>query len=574
MKRRGTWRRAGAAFSLSVALAWGWAANCGAEEVLELRLPRSLLAELAAPAGHRRPIARDDFLALNPRATSLDLDGDPVRFAAWLAIPEVGAFRLQGDRNLARRLAAGDAAAPQRWISPPEGWEIGATFWEEDALLVVVLPASPAPSRAPGPPPIVPFLPSVPAAGDPVREEPGAPTLLQALSERGSATLRLLGSHRYQRPALGGLNPENRVLDLPRQVSEGEARLDLSLDLGPLYLTAKPRARLTREHRQDGPRAGDSDTDAEVLLLEGRAQARIWERGFVSFGRENLQWGPAQFVNPSNPFFADNGRDNPVREVPGMDFLRVLWLPTPSLTLSWIANTGRGEGELGGRSWHPSHALKLDYLGYEVSGGVLAHGGGGADGSLRGYGQWTASDAMLLYGEASVSRRDRDDVSQEGTDPIDRQVDGDFALYSVLGAGYTLELGPTVSLEYAYNESGYDNAEAERFFDRAHAAAALVRAGLLELGPGDVAVPQQLLRRHYLFAQYLHTEIAGRLTVILRWAQNLEDRSGLGSTYLEWSLADRWRLFGFGAYGSGGNRDEFGSALRYLGSVGAEFTAF
>jgi hypothetical protein len=257
-----------------------------------------------------------------------------------------------------------------------------------------------------------------------------------------------------------------------------------------------------------------------------------------------------------------------------MDFLRVLWLPTPSLTLSWITNTGRGEGELGGRNWHPSHALKLDYLGYEVSGGVLAHGGSGADGSLRGHVQWTASDAILLYGEASVSRRDRGEASEEGSDPTDGKGDGDFALFSLLGAGYTLELGPTVSLEYAYNESGYDNAQAERFFDRAHAAAALVRAGLLELDRGDVAAPQQLLRRHYLFAQYLHTEIAGRLTLILRWAQNLEDRSGLGSTYLEWSLADRWRLFGFGAYGSGGNRDEFGSALRYLGSLGAEYTAF
>lgn len=569
MKPRGIWCRAAAAFALAVALAGPWAGTCGADEALELRLPRSLLAQLASPANQRRPVVHDDFLALNPRATSLELDGDPVRFAAWLAIPEVGAFRLHGDRNLARRLAAGDAAAPQRWIFPPEGWEIAGTFWEEDALLVVVLPPPPAPPRAPALPPPPPAV-----SREPAGEEPGAPALLQTLSDRGSATLRLLGSHRYQRPALGGLNPDNRVLDLPGQISEAEARLDLSLDLGPLHLTAKPRGRLTREHWRDGARAGDSHTDAEVLLLEGRAQARLWERGFVSFGRENLQWGPAQFINPSNPFFADNGRDNPVREVPGMDFLRVLWIPYPSLTLSWIANTGRGEGDLGGRSWHPSHALKLDYLGYEVSGGVLAHGGSGADGSLRGYGQWTASDAMLLYGEISVSRRDRDDGPQEGPAPLDGEGDGDFAVYSVLGAGYTLELGPTVALEYAYNESGYDDAAAERFFDRAHAAAALVRAGLLELDPGDVAAPQQLLRRHYLFAQYLHTEIAGRLTVILRWAQNLEDRSGLGSAYLEWSLADRWRLFGFGAYGSGGNRDEFGSALRYLGSVGAEFTAF
>jgi len=418
-----------------------------------------------------------------------------------------------------------------------------------------------------------------PAGAGATETEP--PPLAGLLADRGRATLRLLGDHRYQRPSLGGLNPDNRVFDLPRQVTEAEARLDLGLNLDRLSLSARPRARWTREQWQDGPEAGRSETAVDVFLLEGLARLRVLDELFISFGRENLQWGPGQFLNPSNPFFAENGRENPVREIPGRDFFRAVFLPSSVWTVSWITDTGPGERDPGGQDWHPSHALKVEAVGREASGGALVHGGPGAETSLRAFGQWTASDALLLYGEASASRGTAVLYPVADPGPLGGHLEAahrdsaEVFAVALAGAAYTLALGPTLSLEGVWNGEGYGDGQAELFFDLAHRAGGLAAQGFSVprvAGPSSLGL--RLLRRRYLFAQYLQTEIADRLMVTLRWAQNLDDGSALATGFGEWSLSDRWRLFAVGGAGTGGNRDEFGSAVRYSLSLGLELSAF
>ncbi len=529
-----------------------------AEGPLELRLPLRVIRALASPVTQGEPALRREILVANPWAARVQVLQTPDRFEAEITAATGEVFRLTGKRSDAYRLLLGETGPLGRVLSLPPGRRLAAALREADAVVAVI-------ERVPPPPP---------------PEEVPAPSTLQALRERSTLSLRLLGSHRYQAPTLGGLNPDNRVLDLPRHTTEGELRVDATLDLDRLLLSAKPRVRLTRDRWEDGPRSGESDTDEETLLLEGTARVRLHDTLFASLGRENLQWGPAQLVNPSNPFFAENGRENPVREIAGMDFVRVVWLPTYSWTISWIANTGLGEGNLQGRDWHPSQALKVEYVGYEANGGVLVHGGPDHKTSLRAYGRWTASDALLVYAEGSIQKGTDVLYPTEGPPPLGLTLDdtrsGDPALvpFTVLGASYTMELGPTFTLEYAYNGEGYDDGQADRFFDLAHGAGALIEAGLLKPDPDGAAPGLRLLRRHYLFGQYLHSEIADRFTVLLRWTQNLDDLSGLGTAFLEWNASDRWRLFSFTAYGSGGNRDEFGSAVRWLGLLGIELSAF
>ncbi len=403
---------------------------------------------------------------------------------------------------------------------------------------------------------------------------PAAAGPLPGLGDSAEATLRLVASHRSQRLSLGALNPDNRALNLPSRTSEGEARLDLTLAVGPFDVTAKPRGRVTRDAWSDGRRAGEAEGETDALLLGGVVRGRLGDRLFGSFGRETLQWGPGQLVNPANPFFAENGRENPLREIPGLDFARAVWLVGDGITLSWLTNTGVGEGTPLNTPWQPSHALQVEVTGQEASGGAVLHGGRGRPPSAAAFGQWTASDALLAYGEVRVSR------GTEGRYPgptgvaASREEDGRLYPFALLGASYTLEGGTALSLEYAYHRDGYDRGEAGRFFDLAHARADLVARGLAPPGDPDDTLGLRLLRRHYLFGQVLRAELWDRLTLVLRWTQNLDDRSGLATGYAEWNLADRWRLFGFGAGGTGGNRAEFGSAVRAVGLVGVEVTAY
>ena len=529
-----------------------------AESPLELRLPLRVIRALASPAIQGEPALRREILVANPWAARVQVLETPDRFEAEVTAATGEVFRLDGRRSDAYRLLLGETEPLDRILSLPPGTRLAAILREADAVVAVIERLPPAPPPEEGP----------------------APSPLRALRERSTLSLRLLGSRRYQVPTLGSLNPDNRVLDLPRHTTEGEVRVDATLDLDRVLFSAKPRVRLTRDQWGDGPRSGESETDEETLLLEGTARIRLHDTLFVNLGRENLQWGPAQLVNPSNPFFAENGRENPVREIAGMDFVRVVWLPTYSWTVSWIANTGLGEGNLQGRDWHPSQALKVEYVGYEANGGVLVHGGPDHKTSLRAYGRWTASDALLVYAEGSIQKGTEVLYPTDGPAPLGLTLDDtrsdDPALipFTVLGASYTMELGPTFTMEYAYNGEGYDDGEAGRFFDLAHGAGALIEAGLLEPDPDGAAPGLRLLRRHYLFGQYLHSEIADRFTVLLRWTQNLDDLSGLGTAFLEWNASDRWRLFSFAAYGTGGNRDEFGSAVRWLGLLGIELSAF
>ncbi len=523
----------------------------------ELRVPRPVLEALASPLARVDARLRSLLLATNPWARRLRVFETPQRFSLAFEDAEGRVYRLEGVQADAARIAAGYTAPILRGLAAPGGVVLEDLAWEGEILVLRFRTEAPPPEE----------------------EIPEPPSLFSRLAERGTLSVRLLGSHRYVRPCLGGINPDNRVLELPRQTSELEARVDATLDLGRLLLSAKPRVRLTRDRWQDGPRSGDAENDEETLLLEGAAQLRLHETLFVSLGRENLQWGPGQFLNPSNPFILDNGRDNPVREVPGMDFFRVVWLPSYAWTVSWITNTGRGEGETQGGTWRPSHALKVEWMGYEANAGFLVHGGPGQKTSFRLYGQWTASDALLLYGEGSIQKGSEALYPVDGPPPLgigldDARSDDPALLPLVLvGGSYTLERGPTLSLEYVFNAEGYHEAEADRFFSLAHGVGRLVRSGLLEPDPDEGGTGLRLLRRHYLFAQYLHTEIADRFTVLVRWAQNLDDMSGQATGFFEWNAADRWRLFAYGAWNTGGNRDEFGSLVRYAGLVGVEFSA-
>lgn len=534
------------------------AAAAGPADAWELRLPLRVLRALAGPTAPDPAPIRSDLARANPWAARAEARADRLGFRIELHAAEGGVVAVRGDRRDAYQLLLGSAEPLRTILELPENTRRGAVGRDAEGWVVELLREEPAEGAEP---------------------EPG-PSWAQTLWEGITASLRLLGSHRYQVPTLGSLNPDNRVLDLPRQTSEAEVRLDLTAQWGRLLLTAKPRVRLTRDRWQDGPNAGETEGDEETLLLEGAARWRLHDTLFVSFGRENLQWGPGQLVNPSNPFFAENGRENPVREIAGMDFLRVVWLPSYEWTVSWITNTGRGEGDLDGRDWHPSHALKVEYVGYEANGGLLVHAGPDEETSVRAYGKWTASDALLLYGEASLQKGSKALYPADGPPPLGvtladvRDDDPAILPFTLAGASYTLEAGPTLTLEYVFNGEGYHDRDADRFFDLAHGSARLVEAGLASADPDGLPLRLRLLRRHYLFAQYLHSEIADRFTVLLRWTQNLDDRSGLATGFFEWNLSDRWRLFSFAAYGSGGNRDEFGSAVRALGLVGAEFSAF
>lgn len=404
------------------------------------------------------------------------------------------------------------------------------------------------------------------------------------LAESFEYSLRMLSSGTYQNVADSSQNPDNGFFQIPRYLAELEVRPDARINLNRLDLSVKPRVNLEWTAWEDGIRKGDTDWNDDWFVNEWLARIRINEDMFVSYGRENLQWGPSFLFSPSNPFFRDNGRSNPKQEVPGMDFARLVWLSGMSWTVSLIANLDEGRQVFQSFGFDKTYALKVDYSGQEgYAGLILSHME--SDGNrLGGFAGWTASDALLLYGEGVIERGTNAlypttadnpfGTTMEATEDDDSSLNGSV----LVGGSYTLEIGPTISVEYVYNDPGYSDDQADTYYRlRKEASAAFDVAGpiqgLSRLTLSRTADPNlKFLRQNYVMFQYRHNDIRDILNLTFRWTQNIDDGSGQFISIVEYFVGDHIELFSVGTLNSGGGNTEFRTLLECQLMFGLEYT--
>jgi len=414
-------------------------------------------------------------------------------------------------------------------------------------------------------------------------EETESSKLLEELKEGFEYSVRFQTSGTYQDVADSSQNPDNDFLRLPRYLTELELRPDARLNFRKLELSVKPRLNVKWKAWEDGPRKGDDEFDDDLFINEWLARIRIAEGLFVSYGRENLQWGPSYLLSPSNPFFMDNGRGNPKREVAGMDFARLVWLPGMSWTVSLIANLDEGRQEFRYYEFDKIYAVKLDYAGQEEYAGLILSHQESDRTRLGAYGGWTATDALLLYGEGVVSKGSNALYPEDAGNPFGASMeatDDDSSLKGIILAGgsYTLEMGPTLTVEYVYNGLGYSDTQAEAYYRlRRDASDAYVLTGLIQglsrLTLSRTADPKlRFIRRNYVMLQYNHNDIKDVLNLTFRWTQNMDDGSGQFTSIVECFVGDHTQLFLVGSVNSGGRDTEFRTPLGCQCMIGLEYT--
>lgn len=378
------------------------------------------------------------------------------------------------------------------------------------------------------------------------QESPGEareePTMLEKLrdevSKGFSSRITLLGSDVVQRPVASDLNPKN-ILEIPRYQVELDFRPDLYQNFRSLALSVKPRLELFWRRWEDGVRQGQSETKADVFVLEWLARYRLTNELFVSYGRENLQWGPSFLLSPSNPFQRDNGQNKPKSEVRGLDYGRVVWIPSNTWTASFIANTDNAWI----RDFHKTYAIKLDYTGEKKYFSLISSYGendtleNGPKLKLGFFGGWTVSDALLLHVEGSLPN------------PLNKAA-------ILVGGTYTLELGPTIAAEFFHDGNGCTLGRIELCFVP---------------GFGTTKRTAVLIRQNYLLVQYAHSRIKDVVNLTLRWIHNFDDDSNRFTGTLEYDLSDSMQLFAIGDIDRGDRHAEF-NLLDYSLKVGARFT--
>jgi hypothetical protein len=400
-----------------------------------------------------------------------------------------------------------------------------------------------------------------------------------------SSNIRALLFAEAQAPAHSTQNPENAFLDLYRYSGEVDLRPDLFYDAEHVSGVFKPRFTAAYRWWRDGAPKGKTDGQSRAFVNEGRVQAKPHPALFLSFGKEKLLWGPSFLASPSNILFKDTEKLNPKTEVEGAYLARGMYLPMSALTLIAISET-QDDATTERANENPVRALKTDWVGATASVSLIGYFQQDARFRLGSYGQWTASDAILLYYDGIVSRGT--DALYPVPDPVNplggafaRTQDGSSRLLATVTAGgsYTLLAGSTLSLEFLYNGQGYGDADADAYYSlRRNASDHYFDGGQLS------ALSQQtlsealntglpFLRRYYVMGQYQVREIANVLDVIVRYTHSLEEHAGLASSIVEWQLSDRVEFFNINSVAvSRGRETEFNAVLAWSVMAGVELS--
>lgn len=400
-----------------------------------------------------------------------------------------------------------------------------------------------------------------------------------------SYNVRALLFGNAQDPAHSTQNPGNAFLRLERYWGGLELRPDFFLETPALNGSFKPRATASYRWWEDGVVKGKTDGRSRLFVTEWVIQPKPADRLFLSFGKEKLLWGSSFLVSPSNILFKDTEKANPKTEVEGKYMARAVYLPNQTITVTGISETERQEDAFG-RTERPVRAVKVDVMSGSALISLISYIQHHERSRLGSYGQWTASDAVVLYYDGFVSKGTdalypvRDPAAPFGAEFIQSYGDSSKLFAAVAAGGaYTFLSGETVSMELLYNGAGYGDAEANDYYRlRRNASSHFFDGGALgALSQKTLAeslnTGSPFLRRYYLMAQVQERDIRNALDVMLRYVYGLEERSGQFSTIIEWRLTSRIQFFNVNTVGVGGDDTEFTSILSksFMAGIEAHF---
>ena len=359
------------------------------------------------------------------------------------------------------------------------------------------------------------------------------------------------------------LNPGNRLARIPGEQALADLRVNLRAESGPLDVLLAPR--LLAERDAPGPqtdasvRGQLSNSFGSPSLTQGFVRAKLGGDTLL-LGRELLAWGPATFRSPSNPFYFDAGRTNPLAAPSGVDLARVTHaVGSLRVTAAWVESTSQlpTAPDLGRTA-----LLKLDQQGdnYLISLNT-AHQTASAGGAhfTGGFAQFTPSDAWLLYAEFGAARQPAPS--------------GNSAL---AGASYTLEDGKVFTAEYLHDQGGFTRSGEQGYFAPAVLGNQLLpsqaAAGYGLIGQTLAGLPR-LMGRDYLWLGLNSNAQESNHYWRVEWTQNLSDRSAQALVYVEKNFVPK--LSGFIALTRnwGGANTDFGNLWRSRVTLGVKWFA-
>jgi hypothetical protein len=337
------------------------------------------------------------------------------------------------------------------------------------------------------------------------------------------------------------LNPYNQIARLAQRSDVAELRLNFKAENEIVRLTARSIS-VTRELR-NGFGVG---TRNEGYVSQWQVRVRAAESLNIAAGRDVMNWGAGQFRSPSSPFYFDNGRTDPMRELVGMDVMKFSWTPDMrnTTTLARIVRSGYGSAQPD--AWKDSWLAKFEQRDDALAYGLVVVKAPHLGAFYGAHGQYTLNDELMLYGEFGSSVLPV--VLQSPVDeaqPYVIQSPSPRRNATLLGSSYTLESGQSLMLEYLHDGHGYTSDEERAYFQRA-----TTQFGL------PLGLMPRLLGRDYIHVVWQANMMSDTGYWRLMYTRNLTDNGNELAAYGETTLNPHLSVFALAVVPVGNVRQE------------------
>ncbi|MCK8522360.1 hypothetical protein M0D21_12310 [Aquimarina sp. D1M17] len=362
----------------------------------------------------------------------------------------------------------------------------------------------------------------------------------------------------------GTLNPDNRIANLNETEGGVFVRPELKFDKNKFSLKVSPRFNMIlAEGRKP-------DTEFYFQALKGKIL--IGESFYAAGGRYLKPFGTSIFINPSNPFFLDAGRLNPKIEVRPMDFVEFNWSTKKNIDFTLIANIGKGEVQTVFDEpffeFSRRYGLLTEYYGDSYNVGAIASVSEEEQYHLGIYAQKNIGEAMVIWVDSAFEHGINRFYPVEGhpTELIsfnmtNGEQNDDFFFSGLIGASYTLKIGPTINLEYYHNSKGYNSDEVDVLNAMITSSVEYnfdVTRDLSDRNLGRaINTGMPYLRKNYMFSQLGENDVFGKLNYNLRYFYSFDDGGSQISGVIEWNLLDQLEIFTVGLVNIGDEKSDF-----------------
>jgi hypothetical protein len=373
------------------------------------------------------------------------------------------------------------------------------------------------------------------------------------------------------------MDPTGRRLDNPKARFQSDFRLNTKYTWGNgTRLVFRPRF-LGDVNQYDYVNPDEikyttaGDASVPEAFLEGDPTKRLT----LAAGLQNYQWGPAEFISPTNPFyhFRRDQRSYTYRE-DGRFLLRANWSPNERWSVIAIAepmNNGQSFW-IYEQKFKPKGILKIERRGKNALNyaGVDA---GTIDDTIPFFGEYFNAEVLpgfSIYLDARHSQGSAQYMPDISSDLLYDMVyvRNDHTWNSLTVGGLRWESSVDFRLEYIYNSYGMTKDDMLAAFQSALPQHPRGNENLQRiLGSG-----RELLGQHYGYASLRMPDLfIQNNNVALRYIQSLMDQSSTAQIAWDIAIGDAWTFFAEANYSFGDSTQEFSALERASGQIGLKW---